>query len=78
MQTIKEVLIASGIDVSGWSNLTANDFSDDGNFLIGGGIAPDGTGRSWWASIPEPGIGLLLLLSGLLSGMRSSATGRAR
>lgn len=74
MRTIKEVLIAAGIDVSGWSNLTANDFSDDGTFLIGGGLAPDGTGRNWWASIPEPQVGLLLLLSGLLPSLRTRVT----
>lgn len=52
-------LRAMGVDLTGWTLLSAHDVSADGRTIVGVGHGPTGTG-AWMAVIPEPGVALLV------------------
>jgi uncharacterized membrane protein len=47
MKSIRELLIESGIDMTGWTLLGANDVSADGRVVVGEGINPSGQSEAW-------------------------------
>jgi uncharacterized membrane protein len=51
---IEQILIDSGIDMTGWSLFTAADISDDGRIVVGTGINPDGHGEAWLVDLSNP------------------------
>ena len=51
---IDQVLVALGIDLSGWTLHTAAGISDDGSTIVGSGTNPDGFAESWIAVISDP------------------------
>lgn len=71
MQDLQQVLVRSGIDLSGWSLLAARGISADGSMIVGDGINPAGMREAWLATvdltaIPEPSAAVLLLVGGVL------------
>lgn len=63
MRALRDVLIAEGADLTGWSLTVARGISDDGRWIVGEGINPDGLQEAWVAQIaavPEPSALLLL------------------
>ncbi len=70
MRSIQDLLIAGGLDLTGWTLRSALAISDDGSIILGRGINPDGQNETWIAGIsavplpPAPwlmGSGLLAL-----------------
>lgn len=57
MQSIADLLVADGIDLTGWSLNFAEDVSDDGTVIVGYGGTPNGSEEAW----------LVRLSSGLMS-----------
>jgi probable HAF family extracellular repeat protein len=53
-RTIKQILIDSGVDVTDWNLRYAIDISDDGRFVVGNGINPDGNGEAWLVDLSNP------------------------
>ncbi len=72
LRSVKEVLMASGLDLAGWDLLSASWVSGDGLMIIGDAHDPDGNGMVWRAVIPEPGS------AGLLCGLLFTVIGWAR
>jgi len=64
MRSVEDVLTALGIDLAGWTLVSAKDISADGNTVVGFGLNPSGDTEAWIAVIPEPS-SALLLASGL-------------
>ncbi len=63
MRRIHEVLTNEyGLDLSGWTLVTAMGVSGDGRTIVGTGINPLGNEEAWIARIPEPATIALLLL----------------
>jgi probable HAF family extracellular repeat protein len=61
MRSVKDVLTAAGLDMTGWTLSIAWDVSDDGNAIVGRGDNPE---QAWLARlnpVPEPGTGALLV-----------------
>ncbi len=60
MRNLREVLIAQGDDLTGWSLSEARGISADGRIIIGFGINPEGNREAWLAEltpqqvVPEP------------------------
>ena len=57
MVSLKETLIGAGLDVSGWTLMSANAISADGFTIVGDGTNPSGKYEAWVANlepIPEP------------------------
>ena len=48
MQSIRDILIAAGIDVTGWRLETANAVSADGAVIVGSGLNPNGDIEAWF------------------------------
>ncbi len=46
-RTLREILAASGVDVSGWQSLNAEALSGNGNAIVGSGRNPDGLPEAW-------------------------------
>lgn len=59
MHDLNVTLRALGVDLTGWTLLSAHDVSADGRTIVGVGISPTGAG-AWMAVIPEPGVALLV------------------
>ena len=74
MRELDQVLIAQGLDLTGWQLVEAYDVSDDGLTVIGVGRNPSNQTEAWYAVIPEPSTGLLvgLCLTALTSLRRRS------
>jgi hypothetical protein len=55
MQSLKDVLVNDyGLDLTGWTLISAQGISDDGRTIAGHGFNPDGYREAWVATIPEP------------------------
>ena len=68
LQSIQDLLIASGVDLTGWQLTQARGISEDGNIIAGYGTNPDGITEAWVANISNVPIppALWLFGSGLL------------
>ena len=69
MQSLSEVLIDAGIDMTGWTLSEAKGVSYDGTRIVGTGFNPQGNREVWVAilSIPEPSMFVLSFLAAMLS-----------
>lgn len=54
MQSIQSLLIAAGVNVTGWQITDAEDVSADGTVIVGGGVDPQGHEQGWIAQLPFP------------------------
>ena len=71
MRKLQDVLVNDyGLDLEGWTLISANDISDDGMVIVGGGRNPQGKSEPWVAVMPEPGTLALLAWTGLGLAMR--------
>jgi hypothetical protein len=63
MTSVESYLLSGNVDLTGWSNLTANGITDDGRYLTGRGIY-EGLTQGFVAEVvPEPSTYALLALS---------------
>jgi probable HAF family extracellular repeat protein len=53
-RSVRDVLTAGGIDVTGWNLTQAWAMSDDGRVIVGQGTDPSGNPAAWKASLPLP------------------------
>lgn len=60
MQELDQILMAAGVDLTGWTLGNALGISADGQTIVGYGINPSGSNEAWMAVIPEPGAALLM------------------
>lgn len=52
MQSVQDLLVASGIDMTGWKLIDATGVSADGTAIVGYGYAPYGRSyEAWWAKV---------------------------
>jgi len=79
MRSVRDLLMAQGLDLSGWSLNEATGVSADGRVIIGAGYGLSGY-EAWRAVIPEPSSLLLLLVAvGVAhNSVRGKASGRPR
>ena len=57
MQSIRDLLVAGGVDMTGWFLSGASAISADGTIIVGVGENPDGVEEAWIAriaAVPEP------------------------
>jgi probable HAF family extracellular repeat protein len=47
LRSLRDLLAASGVDVSAWGNLQAAALSNDGNTIVGQGVNPSGYPEGW-------------------------------
>lgn len=78
MNSLKTVLAAAGVDLTGWSLTEAWGISDDGKIITGSGVNPNGKTEAWVAVIPEPGAASLTLLGACCLIARLSHRQRSR
>lgn len=52
-RVIRDVLIAEGVDMTGWHLFSASSISADGSSIVGDGISPNGEREGWIAKIPR-------------------------
>lgn len=63
MRSLADVLTLDyGVDLGGWTLLSARSISADGSTIVGYGWSPQGRWQGWIAVIPEPSVALLFLL----------------
>jgi probable HAF family extracellular repeat protein len=56
MQSLKDVLVNDyGLDLTGWTLLSAHGISDNGLTFVGYGYNPAGRCEAWVATVPVPG-----------------------
>lgn len=60
MQSLRDILIDLGLDLTSWTLSEARSISTDGLTIAGFGTNPDGYNEAWVAVIPEPATLLLL------------------
>ena len=77
MRSIQEMLIDSGIDLTGWALTNASGISSDGSVIVGTGFNLNGDMEAWWADlegipgfVPEPTTLTILIVGGLIFGCR--------
>lgn len=61
---VSDLLAEQGVDLGGWQLTTADQISDDGSFIAGGGIDPQGRRQAWIANlapVPEASQWILML-----------------
>jgi len=78
MQNLAQVLVDSGIDLTGWTLRAATGISDDGSMIVGFGINPDGNTEGWiadTATVPVPP-SVYLFGSGLIGLIRLARRNR--
>lgn len=71
IQNIRDLLVADGINMTGWTLTNATAISADGRTIVGFGNGPNGT-EGWrvtLAAVPEPTTLLLLGLAGVGTGI---------
>jgi uncharacterized membrane protein len=68
IRNLREVLVSEyGLDLDGWTLLSARGISADGGTIVGEGRNPSGQSESWRVSgIPEPSATVLVLSSGIV------------
>ena len=65
MRNLRDVLVDEfGLDLGGWTLLTAQGISAEGERIVGIAANPQGDHEAWIAQIPEPGT-LVLLIAAL-------------
>lgn len=70
LQTLWDVLLGAGVDLSGWKSLDyPTDVSDDGRTVVGQGTLSDGSLAGFLVVIPAPGT-VSFAFAGLLMGAR--------
>jgi probable HAF family extracellular repeat protein len=68
MRNLKDVLINDyGLDLTGWTLDDVTGISADGRVIVGNGYDPQGQVEGWVATVPEPGVSVLLVMGGLLA-----------
>jgi probable HAF family extracellular repeat protein len=60
VQSVQDVLVNHGLDLTGWDLSYATGVSADGKTLTGWGARDDGSVEAWIAFLPEPGAGVLV------------------
>jgi probable HAF family extracellular repeat protein len=66
MESVLDLLVESGVDMTGWKLRGASSVSADGQVIVGYGINPSGYGEGWLADFrnaPEPSASWLFLLA---------------
>ena len=53
MQSVASILTTAGVDLAGWTLLSASGVSADGNTIVGDGINPDGLAEAWVANLSD-------------------------
>jgi probable HAF family extracellular repeat protein len=66
MRSIQGLLVAHGIDLTGWTLSEAYAIAADNVTVVGYGINPSGFAEAWIATIPEPSTWACLLLALML------------
>ena len=70
MRSIEDLLIADGVDLTGWRLEYAHDISADGHHIVGIGTNPDGFTQGWMvSSVPEPSTFVLVLIGCICTGI---------
>lgn len=59
MESVQQLLIDAGVDMSGWWLQTARGVSDDGSVIVGSGQNPSGMPQAWIARFSSGGTGLI-------------------
>lgn len=54
MRSLRELLVAGGVDLAGWQLTEATAISFDGQVIVGNGVNPAGSPEAWIVMIPEP------------------------
>lgn len=62
MRLLEDVLAGAGVELFGWTLLTATDISADGTIIVGQGLNPQGDFEPFRAVVPEPASWLLVLI----------------
>ena len=75
MRNLKDVLNNDyGLDLMGWTLDEVTGISADGRVIVGNGYDPQGQLEGWVATVPEPGVAVLLVMGGLLAFRGSRAS----
>jgi len=78
MQALDEMLVELGLDLSGWTLLSANAISADGRTIVGAALNPLGLEEAFVAFVPEPTLCLLLAFASLrLGGLTRPSAARS-
>lgn len=81
MQSIQELLIGTGLDLSGWQLTEARGISADGLVIVGNGLNPLGYEEGWlvdFRPVPEPSTIALFAMAFFALAARYQRTRRAR
>jgi len=54
MESIRTLLVAAGIDLTGWTLTRTVGISSDGTVIAGDGVDPSGRSQGWIAQLPAP------------------------
>jgi probable HAF family extracellular repeat protein len=65
-QSLEQVLISGGVDLTDWTLSSAWGISADGQTIVGSATNPDGNSEAFMAVIPEPSTTSLFVFGGLL------------
>lgn len=78
--SLESVLIRQGVDLKGWTLLSAEGITPDGRTVVGSALNPDLYGEAFVATLPEPApdLGGLLAVAGVALARRSCARRRPR
>ena len=68
--SLTQLLTQAGCNFTGWTNLSAIDISGDGLTIAGNGTNPLGQSQGWVATVPGPGVGVMMVGAGAMVGSR--------